>query len=270
MIKMKLETLIAIYGKPLIVALIVIGLFYGVLNIYLNQPQNVKYNVTVNIELSKNLNNKEEKSLIRIGVYKPEEKITCKNESPIALEPWVRCATVLLRGDKKEYNLQGSGTDYAYWLTENIDEGNYKLLIDIESDGIMDGEFDIPIRRRVELISPAEKQRFPDFNFDLTWNEDEKEKLDRLSTNIHEHRYYVEIGTDIDDYPILKETNIHVTKNITGLVDLRFTSNYISIEPKDTGKVNFQEVFVTEKTTRKIILGNYTRYKGPPSDKDWD
>jgi hypothetical protein len=175
------------------------------------------------------------------------------------------------------------------WLTEPLLEGDYKLLVDVESDGQIDGELEIPIKRRIELISPEEKQRFPDFNFDLTWSEHEKEKLDQLFEEISQlqdkntGRYYVNVdGPSFlgeryigNDYGILSEPKINLNKDMfyrlsKNLHILEFTNNYFVTEKQDQGKVVFRPVYIKETTTRKIILGNYTKYGGPPSDKDWE
>ncbi len=91
-------------------------------------------------------------------------------------------------------------------------------------------------------------------------------------------RYYIEInGASFlgEGRGILAKTKIDITKEMfyhpsSELHILKFTNKYFLENKLDTEKVTFKPVYIEETTTRKIILGNYTKYGGPPTDKDWD
>lgn len=265
---------------------------------HLNSPK-LSYYVDTKILLEKDLDNQSENSQILIKVFKQEagsedfDRISCDPKNAFSeLNLYGKCTKIFIEKDGVEREATFTDYDgYNEFLLRNIEEGDYSISIDIEDDGKIDGTMELPIKRRIKVTSPKLRERIPGFEFTLRWDEDQKEVWDeiigKVSNNFERYNIWTDneygngrVGGGI--YALSKPIQNIIISEIkirkddflegyeTGLFRLIFDSNYHPVEGSDQGRVKFSPPLITERTTFKIILGNYTKYGGEPSKKDWE
>ncbi len=258
--------------------------------VYLENQTKIVYHADVIIDLEKDLNSGKENVLLRVflsNVYHgKKDYFICDKEGFLIDMPYTKCPSINLINGAEGYQLINDPYLQGHWIAGDIKVGDYLLTIDIENDGKVDGTINIPIERKIRLISPLPNETISNFDFILKWDEKEKEKSDELLLRLnpnYKKRYGIVVEPFkgyqeaisinkpplfLKDYSITENTNFLIQKHdmdanyLSGIFKLSFINNYLLSEPQEQDKIKFSSIYLSEKTTLLLNFGNYTPING--------
>ena|GEM_PF-4524095 len=237
------------------------------------------------VDLTKELPSGETSSRILVTLTSPGGTYSCGTFGTA-----ISCARITLVGGGKSIELVELGG--GEYFAKGFGEGDFRLNIDLEGDGTVDGSVEFPIRRKIEILEPNPGERVSR-HFDIVWAEDDKEGLDTIYLDefekcVREHpedynfyckliRYEASVDSDwyghqepcgdlspnkfASTYGILSEKTVQVILDECvgdGIYEVTFASHYTPVQSIKNGATTFS-VGITEDNVWNITIGEWDK-----------